>query len=518
MCLIIAPGRDGQKALMPREAFDYTYSRNNDGFGAMWTEDGRVNHIKTIGLQADEIYAYMKEMVEKFPDIIFHMRLRTHGKITPGLCHPFRILHKSRHGKDLFMMHNGVLSSYGNNLSPGQSDTTNFKDKILIPLLTRNPDALDDPEVMESINKLTVGSRLIFLDSEGKVYKTSESSWNSRYGMCFSNEYMLPDKWKQTGFHTPTGPSSNVTTMGYPSDAQHRPGTTGGQLMYTLYRIVHFPDGTKTPCWFSRVNDYLIRSESGTLYQDRGANVPLMFETDRIPRDEEYQYLSAAEYMESPASDPAFGGDDEPWDDGSQDYSPYNDDRNAEKGSIADDLNTLNDALDDDLPESMSTVGDRVVQMDEKLRYARLVHNTQKGQVEDRVQLLSDLLGMGTKEMAALVMEDATTSFVILEELMEIIFDLNDTLINSDDPTITDLAFDPDELLEKGSIGYHSDAMKNISALRTARYKAALKKKVEEENRKRDEQIAAIAAEKEKKQPKSKDSKEGKKLKKQAAM
>ncbi len=139
MCLIIAPGKDGKKALLPRDVFDYVYSKNDDGFGAMWTEDGKVNHFKTVGLSADEVYSTMEEYVERFPNVIFHMRYRTHGKVTPGLCHPFRVLHRSRHGKDLFFMHNGVLGSFGNDLKPGQSDTTNFKDKILVPLEKTEP-------------------------------------------------------------------------------------------------------------------------------------------------------------------------------------------------------------------------------------------------------------------------------------------------------------------------------------------------------------------------------------------
>jgi hypothetical protein len=215
MCLIIAPGKDGKPALLPRDVFDYAYSRNNDGYGAMWVEDGRVQHFKQTGLSADEIYSAMEERVARNPEAIFHMRLRTHGKVIPGLSHPFRILNKNRHGKDLFFMHNGVLSGFGSNLTYGMSDTTCFKDKMLIPLLTRDPDALDDPDVWGEINKMTRGSRLVFMDSDGKTYFTSPGSWNDRYGLNLSNTYMLPSE-PVMGFRQ--APSvANDTSVGRPT-------------------------------------------------------------------------------------------------------------------------------------------------------------------------------------------------------------------------------------------------------------------------------------------------------------
>jgi hypothetical protein len=158
----------------------------------MWTENGRVQHIKALGLSREDEYAEDEAAhYREHPDVIFHMRLKTHGKVIPSLCHPFRILSKSRHGRDMFFMHNGVLSAYGNNLNYGQSDTTAFKDKLLVPLLSRNPEGLDDPAIMETIQKATSGSRLIFMDSEGNVWRTSPSQWNDNYGLTLSNTYMI---------------------------------------------------------------------------------------------------------------------------------------------------------------------------------------------------------------------------------------------------------------------------------------------------------------------------------------
>lgn len=212
MCLIIAPGDNG--VLLPRETFDHVFKRNDDGFGAMWVDQGRVRAFKKIGMSADEIYSMMEELAERHPDVVFHMRYKTHGQVIPGLSHPFRILHKNRHGKDMFFMHNGVLGDFGKNLNHGQSDTTVFKDKILIPLLTRNPDALDDPDVFAGIERLTQGSRLIFMDSTGKTWRTSDKSWNNRYGLTLSNTYMLPSTY--TAPYTPPqyqgGPSTTIGT------------------------------------------------------------------------------------------------------------------------------------------------------------------------------------------------------------------------------------------------------------------------------------------------------------------
>jgi predicted glutamine amidotransferase len=462
VCLIIAPGADGKVALLPEEVYPSVYAKNNDGFGAMWTENGRVEHVKMLGLSKDEEYAKMKELTEQHPDVIFHMRFKTHGKVIPSLCHPFRILHKSRHGKDLFFMHNGVLSAFGNNLTYGQSDTTNFKDKILVPLLTRNPDALDDPSVMEALNKMTSGNRLIFLDSNGKVHRTSESTWNNRYGLTLSNTYMLPSE------HQPyTGNYSRQDNVVGFNNGAMRDGVS-----YSLWR--NFKSSTisnqEYGMWCRTVATGLLRTENGGLYHDHGPNVPIFFDKDYVPKSEETdEIMKATQRKPSNVTNIS-----------STNYHPSVDD-------------LLGEELDDDVPAfDADPPKKEPATRDEQLRYARLVHNCHDGNVISRENMLADILCMGNKELLAFIKDDPETTETIFSELVEIVFEQNDIL--SHDPTCEDFTFDYDALTELGSIDHHQASMKMISDKRKEEYA----------------RLAAIAAEKEeaeRQQPKKKNKK-----------
>ena len=428
MCLIVAPGVTPGIRL-EREVFDYVYTRNNDGFGAMWTEDGRVNHFKTIGLSREAEWEKYNEQLDAFPDTIFHFRMRTHGRVSEALCHPFRILHKNRHGVDLFMMHNGVLSSFGSNLKAGQSDTTNFKDKILVPLLTRNPDALDDEEVMAGINKLTSGSRLIFLNSEGKVWRTSPGSWNDRYDLCLSNTYMLPEKKyvaPPTNTYSPafddddlpwSEDDSNVITIGRPPNKKKE-----DRSLYNQYRTIKFQSGKVQSFWCAAVDDHFVRTENGLLFYDQGHGAMIKFDEHYVPKNKEKLVLSIDAYLNSPHS--------------------------------------CDEEIDDESPAEEKGVTENEI-MEQKLRYARLVHNTYDGDVIDREQLMADLLTMDRAEMHAMVREDSALSTVVMSELIDIVLEVNTWLAS--DPDMGEFAFDADRLVEYGKRENHIASMAAIS-------------------------------------------------------
>jgi predicted glutamine amidotransferase len=451
MCLIIAPGKDGKPALLPRDVFDYAYSRNDDGFGGMWIEDGRVNHFKGIGLTADEIYNSMEERVARNPEAIFHMRFKTHGKIIPGLAHPFRILNKSRHGKDMFFMHNGVLGSFGNHLTYGQSDTTAFKDKVLIPLLTRDPDALDDPAVWAMINRETSGSRLVFMDSDGKTYFTSPGSWNTRYGLHLSNTYMLP---AESYNYTPTTPTS--------SDIGSRRQAATAEMTvtahYTYFRRID-KAGVVAGHWVSCPKIGYVRTESGLLYKDNGPNRTIYHAANYIPKDNEFRHLGM--HIVTPTTEdlrdfgsPVMDNDDD---------LPFKDD------VLPFDLGSP--SVDRSEAPSRTQVSGPAPE-DQRLRYARLVHNMQAGNVTSRPHLMADLIGMNDSELCSFVLEDPENTTVAFAELVEMVLEYNDALWNID--ANHELILNPDELCRIGQTDYHRDAVLEIQKIRRDEYHAQL--------------------------------------------
>jgi hypothetical protein len=470
MCLIIAPGSDGKPALLPEDVFQSVYQKNNDGYGAMWVEDGRVMHEKTLGLTAEQEYARMKELTEQHPDVIFHMRYKTHGKVIPSLCHPFRILHKSRHGKDLFFMHNGVLGGFGNNLTYGQSDTTKFKDKILVPLLTRDPNALDDPSVWEALNKLTSGSRLIFLDSEGKVLKTSESGWNNRYGLTLSNTYMLPSL-NYTGNYASQG--GKVYT--FPSEGDDLIGTHNAtyhndEKKFPLWRIFKSSsDNGKQEygLWCRRVTEGFVRTEQGTLYRDHGTNVPIFFDRDYIAKADEITAITEETKKKASGEKKA-----------TEPYVPAKDDP----------IETSEDFVDDDIPWHEESK--HPATKDECLRYARIVHNCHDGNIVSRENMLADIVCMGNKELLGFIKDDPENAEIVISELIETIMEFNEVL--SRDPTCEDLCLDYDALTEMGSEEHHQASMKQISDKRKEYYAtlAAQVALMEESKKKAERKVA----------------------------
>lgn len=374
-------------------------------------------------------------------------------------------------------MHNGVLGDFGKNLRYGQSDTTNFKDKILIPLLTRNPDALDDPEIMAGLNKMTAGSRLIFLDSNGTVYRTSENSWNSRYGLTLSNTYMLPAQ-------SYTSYSSKSNDNNWQEDWRKKQeaylgslpkGTSGPKEKdgeyYGIFRKVRFQTiagGTEPreeSMWFRQIKKGFLRTEFGGLYRDQGPGIVLLYPEHYVTADNEFKAL-----MEE-----------------------ANQGAGAEKTIV---LGKEDDDLDDDLPfdtidatedmeETQYTVpsSNTPSSLDERLRYARLVHNCHGNEVTDRLQLLADFMGMDNNELYGFTKEDPQTAVIVMSELYEIILEMNDQLSEIDSEFGLDdnpLTFSMDDLITLGGIKHHMKSMTNINTLRREKYKEQLQQKIAE--------------------------------------
>ena len=96
----------------------------------MWRDGNRVCIIK--GLYDIE---GIKQIVSSIPvesEAAFHFRMATHGNVSAGNCHPFPISGKndaltSTSGVfETGLMHNGIISGFGNRNSSTLSDTMNF--------------------------------------------------------------------------------------------------------------------------------------------------------------------------------------------------------------------------------------------------------------------------------------------------------------------------------------------------------------------------------------------------------
>ena len=162
--------------------------KNSDGMGFSAAVDGKL--VTFHELKNFEIFWKALKDYRHYPCIV-HFRWATHGAETLENCHPFLLNHGS-----IAMAHNGIISEFCSaiNVTQEKSDTALFVDKVLQPLLRKNPELLYNSAFQEVLH-MAMGSsnKLVFLDAQGKfviIEKTSgyvgvHNSWDN--GIWYSN-------------------------------------------------------------------------------------------------------------------------------------------------------------------------------------------------------------------------------------------------------------------------------------------------------------------------------------------
>jgi hypothetical protein len=115
--------------------------------------------------------------------------MRTHGAIDLLNCHPYEVLNRAEHGIDLWLMHNGILST-GNKANPKMSDTWHYIADYLRPMLAGNPDFAFHPAFKALIEDHIGGSnKFVIMDNEGRQVVINESAGVYWAGLWLSNTY-----------------------------------------------------------------------------------------------------------------------------------------------------------------------------------------------------------------------------------------------------------------------------------------------------------------------------------------
>jgi predicted glutamine amidotransferase len=126
--------------------------------------------------------------------IAVHFRMRTQGQIDIENCHPFQVLRKERNGIDLWMMHNGTIHT-GHKSEPNKSDTYNFVQYTLKPLLAAHPGRIYDEDFQRFIsNKIGNWNKLLFMDGAGRTIIINQNRGTVRNGCWLSNTYSIRDR------------------------------------------------------------------------------------------------------------------------------------------------------------------------------------------------------------------------------------------------------------------------------------------------------------------------------------
>jgi len=186
MCLLITQSKTSP-ILSDAWLSDF-YSSNGDGVGVMFSHHGELVIKKMIPNTAQEFIDFYRENIAG-RDCAFHLRMRTHGDIDLLNCHPYEVLNKAQHGLDIWLMHNGVLST-GNKADITKSDTWHYINDYLKPMLAGNPDFAFHPSFKALIeDHIGVSNKFVIMDNEGRQTVINQSSGVYWGGLWLSNTY-----------------------------------------------------------------------------------------------------------------------------------------------------------------------------------------------------------------------------------------------------------------------------------------------------------------------------------------
>lgn len=202
MCILI---HNTPKSRLTKEHWADMLRRNQDGFGAMYSDGKRVHVIKTLDGSPEELdFIYRKYLRGR--EAVIHLRMQTHGAINMDNCHPYKVT------DDLYMAHNGVLST-GNWDDPSKSDTWHLIEFYLKPILEKSPDVLFEP----SFQKMLAGfigysNKLAFVHKTRGVVVINRSAGIKHRETWFSNTYAWsPEKF---GYERPPARTYTYTSGG----------------------------------------------------------------------------------------------------------------------------------------------------------------------------------------------------------------------------------------------------------------------------------------------------------------
>jgi hypothetical protein len=186
MCLLIT--QHNNSARLSDVWLEDFYDYNSDGVGVMYAHNDQLVIEKVLPKNAHQFVAFYREHIEGKP-CAFHLRMRTHGAIDLDNCHPYEVLNRAEHGLDLWLMHNGVLST-GNARDLTKSDTWHYIRDFLRPMLANNPDyAFSDSFAQIVGTHIGASNKFVLMDNQGRMTTINRDSGVFWAGLWLSNTY-----------------------------------------------------------------------------------------------------------------------------------------------------------------------------------------------------------------------------------------------------------------------------------------------------------------------------------------
>lgn len=209
MCLILEKQPHTKIDL---EAFKTACENNPDGYGFVVANgDGTCYVEKELKYDEDDLY---KAITDDFNEhtVMLHLRYTTAGETIRRNLHPFPVLEFEKDGVDLWMCHNGTLSSWKHSHTETtygwESDSRHFVRGFVRPLFKRLirgmsiEEILTDPFVYALLDdQLSAASVLSFIDGFGNTLQVNALGNGGKYdkGLYYSNEYSF-DAWHRKSY------------------------------------------------------------------------------------------------------------------------------------------------------------------------------------------------------------------------------------------------------------------------------------------------------------------------------
>lgn len=186
MCLLVT-----QNSTSPVLSNDWLidfHSSNSDGVGVMYANDGELIIQKILPKSAQDFIEFYHSNI-KGKNCAFHLRMKTHGDIDLENCHPYEVLNMADHGIELWLMHNGILST-GNKADTSKSDTWHYIRDFLRPMLIENPEFAFHPSFSDIVGKhIGSSNKFVLMDNEGRIATINQEAGVYWAGLWLSNTY-----------------------------------------------------------------------------------------------------------------------------------------------------------------------------------------------------------------------------------------------------------------------------------------------------------------------------------------
>ena len=160
--------------------------RNPHGFGYMYFDPEKKKIIvgKHLFEKPEDLLETFKAQEEY--EVVYHLRIRTHGTTSEPNCHPFKILSKEKNGIDVYFMHNGMINKVKE--EGDESDTRAFNRQFLRPMLKQNPDLVNSESFQRLVEAYIGHSKFVFIYGDGEIVKFNEELGCQHKGMWWSNK------------------------------------------------------------------------------------------------------------------------------------------------------------------------------------------------------------------------------------------------------------------------------------------------------------------------------------------